>query len=176
MKLLKRINQASAILAGLSFLVMVQSIYVAQDCPAYYVSAVIFVVMAAIFVPTAAIFLFGSLLWHIKNRKTGTLLRHYIYAYIGFYLLLMVLNHISMSSISWVHNLVYALVLGWKAARKRPVTGPRSPPGRMRPQRFRRSMHEAFGESVDTYGAWFLIQYELLLRRNTTLFCKRLQN
>ena len=112
MKLLKRINQASAILAGLSFLVMVQSIYVAQDCPAYYVSAVIFVVMAALFVPTAAIFLFGSLLWHIKNRKTGTLLRHYIYAYIGFYLLLMVLNHISMSSISWVHNLVYALVLG----------------------------------------------------------------
>ena len=112
MKLLKRINQASAILAGLSFLVMVQSIYVAQDCPAYYVSAVIFVVMAAIFVPTAAIFLFGSLLWHIKNRKTGALLRHYIYAYIGFYLLLMVLNHISMCSISWGHNLVYSLVLG----------------------------------------------------------------
>lgn len=112
MKLLKRINQASAVLAGLSFLVMVQSIYVAQNCPAYYVSAVVFLVMAALFLPTAAVFLFRSLLWHIKNRKMGALLRHYIYAYIGFYLLLMVLDHISMRSISWGHNLVYALVLG----------------------------------------------------------------
>ena len=112
MKLLKRINQASAVLAGLSFLVMIQSIYVAQDCPVYYVSAVIFLMMAALFLPTSVFFLFRSLFWHIKNRRIGALLRHYIYAYIGFYLLLMVLNHISMSSISWVHNLVYALVLG----------------------------------------------------------------
>ena len=38
------------------------------------------------------------------------MLRHYVYAYLGFYVLLIIIDHITMGSISWWHNLLYSMI------------------------------------------------------------------
>ncbi len=110
MKLFKYINQAGGIFAAVFFLVMVGLVRKGIDGRSYYVVGSFFLIFAAMFLVAACVLMFRSLMWHIRNKKLGSLLRHYVYAYIAFYILLMILDHITMGSISWAHNLLYALI------------------------------------------------------------------
>ena len=110
MKLFKYINQAGGIFAALFFLVMVSLVRREIIGKAYYAVGTLFLIFSAMFIVTALVLMFRSLMWHIRNKKLGTLLRHYIYAYVGFYVLLIVVDHITMGSISWAHNLLYSFI------------------------------------------------------------------
>ena len=110
MKLFKYINQAGGIFAAILFIVMVSLVRRGMIGKPYYVTGILFLTFAAMFLVTACVLMFRSLMWHIRNRKLASMLRHYVYAYVGFYILLMIIDHIAMGSISWGHNLLYALI------------------------------------------------------------------
>jgi len=110
MKLFKYINQAGGIFAALFFMIMVGLVRRGIDSKAYYIVGGFFLAFAAMFIITACVLMFRSLMWHIHNHKLGSMLRHYVYAYVGFYVLLIIIDHITMGSISWGHNFLYALI------------------------------------------------------------------
>lgn len=110
MKLFKYINQAGGVFAALFFLIMVVLVRRGIIGKAYYVIGSLFLVFAAMFIVTACLLMFRSLMWHIRGKKLSSLFRHYIYAYFGFYVLLILIDHITMGSISWVHNLLYSMI------------------------------------------------------------------
>ena len=110
MKLFKYINQAGGIFAALFFLIMVGLVRRGIVGKPYYIVGGFFLAFASMFLITACILMFRSLMWHIRRHKLGDMLRHYVYAYVGFYILLMVIDHITMGSISWGHNFLYALI------------------------------------------------------------------
>ena len=110
MKLFKYINQAGGIFAALFFLIMVGLVRHEIVGKPYYIVCGFFLAFAAMFLITACILMIRSLMWHIRNHKLGAMLRHYVYAYVGFYILLMMIDHITMGSISWGHNFLYALI------------------------------------------------------------------
>ena len=110
MKLFKYINQAGGLFAVLFFLIMVGLVRRGITGKPYYVVGGFFLAFAAMFLITACILMFRSLMWHIRNHKLGAMLRHYVYAYVGFYVLLIIIDHITMGSISWAHNLLYSMI------------------------------------------------------------------
>ena len=110
MKLFKYINQAGGVFAALFFIVMVSLVRRGIIGKAYYIIGAIFLIFSAMFIVTAFILMFRSLMWHIRNKKLGTMVRHYFYAYFGFYILLIIIDHITMGSISWAHNLLYSFI------------------------------------------------------------------
>ena len=110
MKLFKRINQFSGVFAVLFFIVMVILVRRRILGSPYYIIGGLFLMFAAVFIVTACAYILQSVVWHIKNKKLGALVRHYAYAYMAIYVLLMILDHITMGSVSWVHNLHYALI------------------------------------------------------------------
>lgn len=110
MEFIKKLNLVTGILALLALLTMIVSVAVAENCPPYYVAAAIFLVTGGIFAVTAVFFILRSLFWHLRCRKFSATVRHYLLVYIGFYLLLIVVDHICMRAISWSHNLVYSFV------------------------------------------------------------------
>lgn len=110
MKLFKYINQAGGVFAALLFIVMVWLVRRGIVGKAYYVVGTFFLIFSAMFIVTACVLVFRSLMWHIRSRKLGSMVRHYLYAYFGFYVLLMIVDHITMGSISWAHNLLYSLI------------------------------------------------------------------
>ena len=110
MKLFKYINQAGGLFAVLFFLIMVGLVRRGIIGKAYYVVGTMFLIFAAMFLVTACALMFRSVRWHIRNKKLGSMVRHYIYAYVGFYVLLIIVDHITMGSISWGHNLLYSFI------------------------------------------------------------------
>ena len=110
MKLFKYINQAGGIFAVLFFLIMVGLVRRGIIGKAYYIVGTMFLIFAAMFLVTACALMFRSVRWHFRNNKLGALLRHYVYAYVGFYVLLIIIDHITMGSISWGHNLLYSMI------------------------------------------------------------------
>ena len=110
MKLFKYINQAGGIFAALFFLVMVSLVRRGILGKAYYVVGTLFLIFSAMFIVTACVLMIRSLMWHIRNKKLGAMIRHYIYAYFGFYVLLILIDHITMGSVSWAHNLLYSFI------------------------------------------------------------------
>ena len=110
MKLFKYINQAGGVFAAVFFLIMVGFVRRGIDGRSYYFVGSLFLIFSAMFIVTACVLMFRSLMWHIRNNKLISMVRHYVYAYIGFYFLLMLIDHITMGSISWAHNLLYALI------------------------------------------------------------------
>ena len=110
MKLFKYINQAGGILAGLFFIVMVLLVRKGIDGRSYYVVGTLFLIFSAMFIVTACVLMFRSLMWYICKRRFGALIRHYTYAYIGFYVLLILIDHITMGNISWAHNIFYSFM------------------------------------------------------------------
>ncbi len=110
MKLFKYINQAGGIFAALLFLIMISLVRRGIIGRAYYVAGTFFLIFSLMFIVTACVLVFRSLMWHIRKNKLGSMMRHYIYAYFGFYVMLILIDHITMRSISWVHNLLYSLI------------------------------------------------------------------
>lgn len=110
MKLFKYINQAGGVFAAVFFMIMVVLVRKGIIGKSYYVVGMVFLVFAAMFLVTACVLMFRSLMWHIRNKRLGTMLRHYVYAYLGFYVLLIIIDHITMGSISWWHNLLYSMI------------------------------------------------------------------
>ena len=110
MKLFKYINQAGGVFSVLLFLIMVGLVRRGITGKTYYIVGTMFLIFAAMFLVTACVLMFRSLMWHISNRKLGTMFRHYFYAYFGFYVLLIIIDHITMGSISWWHNLLYSFI------------------------------------------------------------------
>lgn len=110
MKLFKYINQAGGVFAAVFFMIMVILVRRGIIGKTYYVVGTIFLIFAAMFLVTACVLMFRSLMWHIRNKRLGTMLRHYVYAYLGFYVLLIIIDHITMGSISWWHNLLYSMI------------------------------------------------------------------
>ena len=110
MKLFKYINQAGGVFSVLFFLIMVGLVRRGIIGKAYYIVGTMFLIFAAMFLVTACVLMFRSLRWHIRNHKLGAMLRHYAYAYLGFYVLLIIIDHITMGSISWWHNLLYSFI------------------------------------------------------------------
>lgn len=110
MTILKLVNRVNGFLALVTGVIMCIAVYLigTNSRTYYYIISGLFVAFAAVFLATGIVFVVRSMIRHIKNRKIGNLIRHYIYAYMGFYVLLMVLDHICMRSISWTHNLLYA--------------------------------------------------------------------
>lgn len=97
-------------LALLFFIIMVILVKHRMIGRSYYVIGIFFLVFAAVFLATAFAYVLRSLMWHIQKNKLGSMLRNYVCAYIGFYVLLMILDHITMGSVSWGHNLLYAMI------------------------------------------------------------------
>ena len=110
MKLFKYINQVGGVFAAVFFMIMVILVRRGIIGKTYYVVGTIFLIFAAMFLVTACVLMFRSLMWHIRNKRLGTMLRHYVYAYLGFYVLLIIIDHITMGSISWWHNLLYSMI------------------------------------------------------------------
>lgn len=110
MKLFKYVNQAGGIFAGLFFMVMVALVRRGIVGKAYYVAGTFFLIFSAMFLATALVLMVRSVMWHIRSNKLGSMLRHYIYAYFGFYILLIIIDHITMGSISWAHNFLYSMI------------------------------------------------------------------
>lgn len=110
MKLFKTVNQAGGILSAILFLMMVGLVRNGIVGAPYYVVGCFFLAFAAIFLVTAFLLIFRSFIWHIYTKNIPTMIRHYIYAYVACYILLIILDHITMGTVSWGHNLLYALI------------------------------------------------------------------
>ena len=111
MKLFKYINQAGGVFAALFFIVMISLVRRGITGTPYYTVGGFFLAFAAMFLVTAFILMFRSLMWHIRNKRLSDMLRHYVYAYVACYILLIIIDHITMGSISWAHNFLYALIV-----------------------------------------------------------------
>ena len=111
MKLFKYINQAGGIFAALFFLIMVGLVRHEIVGKPYYIVGGFFLAFAAMFLITACILMIRSLMWHIRNHKLGAMLRHYVYAYVGFYILLMMIDHVSRGIGNPAVKKTYAIII-----------------------------------------------------------------
>ena len=110
MKAIKLTSRISGIIAVICFLAMAGLVDHGITGKPYYITGGIFLAFGTVFVCTALVLAAESIMWHVRQNKVRTMIRHYIYAYVGLYILLMVLDHIMMGSISWGHNLLYSLL------------------------------------------------------------------
>lgn len=110
-KTLRKINSISGFIALATMIVMLVLIYLQKRIPLYYICGSLFMVFSLIFGLTAVFFMVRSILWHIEYKRLRYLLRHYLYALLIVFLILLTFDHIAEGDDSFVRVVMISPVL-----------------------------------------------------------------
>lgn len=111
-RLLRIINGISGIASLFSLPVMLVTIYLGHRSSLYYTSAGAFVGFGLLFAATAAVFMLRSVVWHVETKRLRYLVRHYLYALVIVFLVLLLLDHITMGDdFGWDRIFCYSFVI-----------------------------------------------------------------
>lgn len=110
-KTLRKINSISGLIALGAMIVMLTLIYLQKRLPLYYVCGGLFLGFGLIFGLTAVFFMVRSILWHIEYKRLRYLLRHYLYALVIVFLILLTFDHIAEGDDSFARVVMISPVL-----------------------------------------------------------------
>lgn len=114
MGILRKINQFFGFISILSIITVIINTIITRNTEndlIFYYGSMLFIVFGALFLLTAVIFVLYDLIVHIRNKQFVLFIRHYLYAFVGFYLLCILADYVLNGIIDWPGYAHYALGL-----------------------------------------------------------------
>lgn len=114
MKILRKINQFCGLVSAISFVLLTADIIFTRSVnngQLFYYCAAAFIIFGLIFILTAAIFILYDFITHVRNKQLVLFIRHYFYAFVGFYMVCILADYVLNGIIDWPGYAHYAMVL-----------------------------------------------------------------
>ena len=111
-RLLRVFNGMCGIASLFSLPVMLVTIYLGRRGSLFYVSGGAFVGFGLLFAATAAVFMLRSIVWHVETKRLRYLVRHYLYALGIVFVVLLLLDHITVGDdFGWDRIFSYSFLI-----------------------------------------------------------------